>query len=103
MIKTACKKWDRMCVEEDGGGRPVHRPRAWRENERRREKEEMRKNWHKTDKNQVLAPLIIDPVAGCMTKDMKEVCRNFEGVTGMRVVVQTSAGKVNKQLAKYTL
>ena len=35
-----------------------------------------------------------------MTKEMNEVCRNFESVTGMRVVVQTRAGKANKQLAK---
>ena len=57
-----------MCLEEDRGGRPVHRPRIWREKERRVEKEEKGKNWHKGEKNQVSAPLIIDPVAGTMTK-----------------------------------
>ena len=35
VIKTVCEKWDRICEEEDGGGRLVHRPRAWREKERR--------------------------------------------------------------------
>ena len=35
-----------------------------------------------------------------MTKEMKVVCKNFESVTGIRVTVQTRAGKANKQLAK---
>ena len=55
---------------------------------------------HKGGTNQVSAPLIIDPVAGCMTKEMKEGCKNFESVTGMRVTVHTRAGKANKQIAK---
>ena len=100
VIKTACEKWDRMCKDEDNGVRPVHRPRTWREKERREEKEDKRKNWHKSDKNQVSAPLIVDPVAGTMTTEMKQVCKSFETVTGIRVVVQTRAGKANKQLAK---
>ena len=39
VIKTAWEKYDRMCEEEDKGGRPVHRPRERREKERRKEKE----------------------------------------------------------------
>ena len=31
---------------------------------------------------------------------MKQVCKSFETVTGIRVVIQTRAGKANKQLAK---
>ena len=30
VIKSACEKYDKMCEEEDRGGRPVHRPREWR-------------------------------------------------------------------------
>ena len=36
VIKTACEKYDKVCEEEDKGGRRVHRPREWREKERRR-------------------------------------------------------------------
>ena len=50
--------------------------------------------------NQVSAPLIIDPVAGSMASEMREVCKKFENVTGFRVAVQTRAGKANKNLAK---
>ena len=32
-----------------------------------------------------MAPLILDPTAGEMSKDMKAVCRIFENVTGWRV------------------
>ena len=35
-----------------------------------------------------------------MTRDMKEVCRRFESVTGMRVALQERAGKANKTLAR---
>ena len=100
VIKTACEKYDRMCEEEDKGGRPVHRPREWREKERRREKELKLSNWHKTKKKQVSAPLILDPTAGNLTKEMKEVCVKFEKVTGMHVAVQERAGVSNKSLAK---
>ena len=78
VIKTACEKWDKMCLEEDGGVRPVHRPRTWRESERRIEKEVQKENWHKSEKGQVSAPLIIDPVAGNMSSEMKVVCKQFE-------------------------
>ena len=57
-------------------------------------------NWHQNKKNQVSAPLFVNPTAGSLTKEMKEVCRRFEQVTGMRVVVQEKAGKANKYLAK---
>ena len=76
------------------------RPRAWRESERRMEKEIKSVYWHKSEKGQVSAPLIIDSVAGNMTNEMKIVCKNFENVTGMRVEVQTRAGRAIKQLAK---
>ena len=73
VIKTSCEKWDKMCLEKDGGVRPVHRPRTWRESERRIEKEVQKENWHKSEKGQVSAPLIIDPVAGNMSSEMKVV------------------------------
>ena len=71
--------------------RPVHRPREWKEKERRREKELKAQNWHKRRRGQVSAPLIIDPTAGGLTDDFKEVCTKFEKVTGMRVAVQERA------------
>ena len=58
------------------------------------------KNWHKSSQNQISAPLILDPVEGEMTNEMKSVCKKFEEVTGFRVAVQTRAGRANKQLAK---
>ena len=62
---------------------------------------EMKKtNWHKNSPNQFSAPLILDPVAGEMTSDMKNVCKKFEDVTGFRVAVQTRTGRANKKLAK---
>ena len=68
--------------------------------ERRREKELEVTSWHKSEVKQVSAPLILDPTGGIMTKEMKEVCRRFETVTGMRVAVQERAGRANKHLAK---
>ena len=58
------------------------------------------RNWHKIEKNQVSAPLILDPVAGSMISEMKLICKKFENLTGMRVPIQTRAGKANKQFAK---
>ena len=83
VIKTALEKWDKMCEEEDAGVRPVHRPREWREKERRQEKEQKKNSWHQSKPGQISAPLIIDPTAGPLTEDMKEVCRKFEEVTEM--------------------
>ena len=100
VIKTALEKWDKMCEEEDAGVRPVHRPREWKEKERRLAKEQKRNTWHQTRAGQVSAPLIIDPSAGPLTGEMKEVCRKFEEVTEMRIVVQERAGNALKHLAK---
>ena len=74
-----------LCNDEDSGVRPIHRPREWKEKERRLEKEAKVTNWHKSRPDQVSAPLILDPTAGSLSKDAKEVCRKFEQVTGMRV------------------
>ena len=100
VIRLACEKYDKMCRDEDAGVRSIHRPRVWKEKERRKEKEMKQKNWHKSRQNQISAPLILDPVEGEMTNEMKAVCNKFEEVTGFRVAVQTRAGRANKQLAK---
>ena len=73
VIKLACEKWDKMCDDEDNDVRPVHRPREWMAKERRREKKTKVTDWHKNHINQVSAPLILDPTAGSLTQEMKEV------------------------------
>ena len=100
VIKTASERWQKMCEEEDEGVRPVHRPRGWRAKERRLEKEKKVLSWHSHKGTQASAPLILDPTAGSLTKDMKEVCSKFEEVTGMRVAVIERAGSSIKRLAK---
>ena len=42
----------------------------------------------------------MDPTAGSLTKELKEVCRKFELVTSMRVPMQERAGNALKHLAK---
>ena len=48
VIKAAVDRYKKMCMEEDEGVRPIHRPRSWKEKERRREKELKRTNWHQS-------------------------------------------------------
>ena len=100
VIKAAVDRYDKLCKEEDEGIRPIHRPRTWKEEERRREKELKRTTWHQNKPNQVSAPLILDPTAGEMSKDMKAVCRSFESVTGWRVPVVERAGLAMRSIAK---
>ena len=100
VIKTACEKWEKMCEEEDGGGRPIFRARGWKKEERRLQKEKKASNWHKRDSKQASAPLILDPTAGSLTKDARDVCAKFEQISGMRVSVVERAGQAIKTLAK---
>ena len=100
VIKTASEKWLRMCEEEDAGGRPIFRPRGWKKEERRLQKEKKASSWHKRDSKQASAPLILDPTAGSLTKDARDVCAKFEQVSGMRVAVVERAGQAIKTLAK---
>ena len=100
VIKAAVDRYEKMCVEEDEGVRPIHRPRSWKEKERRREKELKRTNWHQSKAKQVSAPLILDPTAGEMTKDMRAVCNDFEKVTGWRIPVVERAGRAMRSVAK---
>ena len=48
VIKAALDRYKKMCMEEDEGVRPIHRPRSWKEKKRRREKELKRTNWHQS-------------------------------------------------------
>ena len=96
----ADEKWQKMCEEEDIGVRPVHRPRGWRAAERRLEKERKVSSWHSSQGNQPSAPLILDPTAGSLMKEMKDVCAKFLEITGMKVAVVERAGAANKRLAK---
>ena len=100
VIKAACNKYEKMCKDEEEGVRPVHRSRDWKRRERKREKEKKVTNWHQNQKGQILAPLILDPTAGNMTKEIKDVCKKFEQVTGMRVAVSERAGDAIKHVAK---
>ena len=100
VIKAACNKYEKMCRDEDEGVRPVHRSRDWKRRERKREKEKKLTNWHQNQKGQVSAPLILDPTAGNMTKEIKDVCKKFEQVTGMRVAVKERSGDAIKHVAK---
>ena len=56
-----------MCEDEDKGVRPIHRPRHWKAKKRKREKEMKLTNLHKSQREQISAPLILDPTAGSMT------------------------------------
>ena len=100
MIKTALDRWDKMREEEDAGVRPMYRPREWKEKERRLAKEKKGQKWHQGKEGQVSAPLIIDPTAGNLAAEFKDVCRKFEEVTEMRVAVQERAGNALKHLPK---
>ena len=64
------------------------------------DKERKKEKWHQAHQGQVSAPLIIDPTAGNLAAEFKEVCRKFEEMTEMRVVVQERAGNALKHLAK---
>ena len=61
VIKEAVKKYEKICVVEDEGGRPVHRAREWQQAARRLDKETSIVSLHKLDPSQISAPLIIDP------------------------------------------
>ena len=99
VIKAAVDKWRRMCKTEDSGGRPIYRPREWRRRDRRLEKESKRQSWHKS-KDQVSAPLILDPVSGSMVEEMKAECEKFERMHGVRVRVCQRAGNSVRTDAK---
>ena len=100
MIGASFRRYERMCEEEDRWVRPVHRSRDWKEKERQRMKELKKTNWHKSEDDQVSAPLILDPTSGNMTKEMKAVSRKFEEVTGWRVPVVERAGTRVSSIAK---
>ena len=64
VITEAVRKFKRICDDEDGGVRPIHRARSWQKAARRLEKERKATTWHQTSADRVSAPLIIDPTAG---------------------------------------
>ena len=99
VIKAAVDKWKKMCVAEDEGVRPVHRPREWKRKDRKLAKVVKKTSWHQK-KGEVSAPLILDPVEGDMVELMKTECQKFESLYGVRVAVIQRAGKSVKPDAK---
>ena len=71
VISEAVRKFEKMCHDEDSGGRPIHRARSWQKSARRLEKERKATKWHKSTADRVSAPLIIDPSPGVLTEKMK--------------------------------
>ena len=78
----------------------MHRSREWKAKERQIAKELMGTNWHRAKEDQISAPLILDPTFGTMSKEMKEVTKKFEEVTGWRVPVAERAGVRMASIAK---
>ena len=71
--------------------------------EERREKEGeggKKTSWHKKKEDQVSASLLLEPTPGHMTREMREVCKNFEEVTGWRIPVLERAGRSVMSIAK---
>ena len=82
-----------MRNDEAAGRRPLYRPRAWHENKRAIEKESKKSSWSKNGQKPAVvsgAPLIICPQAGnSLTKNMKNICKNFLKDTNIDVKVVT--------------
>ena len=91
VVSEALRKYEKMCKVEDEGGRPIHMAREWQQSARRLEKELRTANWHKTDKAEISAPLIVDPTAGKLTKKLKETCEKFFKSSGISVTVRERA------------
>ena len=100
VINEAVRKFKKMCDDEDGGVRPIHRARSWHKAARRLEKERKATTWHQTGANRVSAPLMIDPTAGELTEKMKAACRDFGISMGMDVRVIERAGNSVRSDAK---
>ena len=100
VVKEAVLKYEKMCEVEDSGGRPVHRAREWQQSTQRLEKEMKGATWHKGEKDEISAPLIIDPLAGNLTNGLKDVCAKFQAASGLRVTVRERAGVSLKHDAK---
>ena len=77
VIKAALDGSQKMCQEEDTGVRPIHRFREWKIEDRRRENELKHISWHKRKEDRMSAPLLLNPMQGHMTKEMKDVCKKF--------------------------
>ena len=88
-----------MCREEDEGAMPMHRLREFRREERKVAKIIKKQTWHQGG-SQLSAPLILDPVAVPLVRQLQEECRKFEDKFGIRVVVATRAGQSVRRDAK---
>ena len=47
VVKSAINAYIKIREKEQLGIRPIHRPRNWRREERRKEKEQKRKDWYR--------------------------------------------------------
>ena len=100
VISEAVKKFQKMCEVEDKGGRPIHRAREYQRSARRLAKKNKSTSWHKSSKDKISAPLIIDPTSGGLTEKLKAACQKFGDSLGLDVSVRVRAGRSVRNDAK---
>ena len=90
-LKKALQIYDRMKKEEEEGVRPIHRPREWQKEERRRDKSRKKHSW--ATRGGYIAPIIIPPTPNNELLTMLRDVARSEAQPGMKFKIVEGGGR----------
>ena len=97
-LEQALRIHDKMMKEEKEGVRPLHRPRDWKKEERRKEKRTKKKNW--ATKGGCIAPIIIPSTPNSeLLHSLREVAR-AEAHPGLKFKIVEKGGRTVKKATR---
>ena len=97
VITDAMRGYQKLVREEEQGGRPLDRPREYREEERRRRKEEKRERFYRKEQRGTKvreAVIIIPPTPNSILAErMRKTCKEEMKESNIRVTIQERGGR----------
>ena len=91
VVKSAINAYMQIREKEQLGIRPIHRPRNWRREERRKEKEQKRKDWYRTGGFDTVLFTAMTP-----NGKLKKMYENEIRRSGLRIKVVERSGRTLK-------
>ena len=97
-LEQALRMYDKIVKEEEEGIKPVHRPRDFQKEERRKDKRKKKQNW--ATKGGCIAPIIVPSTPNSELLQMLREVAQSEAQPGLKFKIVEKGGKTVKRAAQ---
>ena len=97
-LEKALKKYDKMVSREEEGVSPIHRPRSFQKEERRKKKRDKKRSW--ASKGGCIAPIMIPPTPNSELLNMLREIAQSEAQPGLKFKIIETGGRTIKEMVQ---